>query len=187
MRGTRDRDTGLAIWYATNNTIYARSDTVPWKFTDANRRDYSLRAGSPAIDAGHVIPGWVESFKGLAPDLGAYEYGEPRWTAGADWQETPWSYPPGNAAGVGQPFMNAGQRTLRATLITMADRIIVKSMDPMREGSVLVFNSRGSLMLKRKIENGRGILVPTSSFGAGIYVIKLQTGVNSAVWRGLIK
>jgi len=186
MRGTRDRDTGLAIWYATNNTIYARSDTVPWKFTDAINRDYSLRAGSPAIDAGHDIPGWVESFKGSAPDLGAYEFGEPRWTAGADWQEQAWNYPPGNVAGVGQPFMNAGQHTLRATLIAMADRIIVKSMDPMREGSVMVFNSRGSLVLKRKIENGRSIQVPASSFGAGIYVIKLQIGVNSAVWRGMI-
>ena len=186
MPASRDRDTGIAIWY-TVNTIYARSDTALWKFTNPINRDYSLRAGSPAIDAGKVIPGWVESFKGSAPDLGAYEYGEPRWTAGADWQETPWSYPPGNPAGVGQPFMNAGQHTLRARLITMADRIIVKSIDPMPEGSIMVFNSRGCLMLKRKIENECGILVPTSSFGAGIYVVKLQAGPNAAVWRGMIR
>ena len=50
-------------------------------------RDGYPVAGSKAIDAGVVIPGITDGFKGKAPDLGAYEFGSPRWTAGADWKD----------------------------------------------------------------------------------------------------
>jgi hypothetical protein len=43
--------------------------------------------GSTAIDAGVEIAGITEGFKGKAPDLGAYEFGGPRWVAGADWRD----------------------------------------------------------------------------------------------------
>ena len=43
---------------------------------------------------GEVIPGRVDRYAGKAPDLGAYEYGEPRWVPGADWEEHEWHYPP---------------------------------------------------------------------------------------------
>ena len=44
-------------------------------------------AGSTAIDAGREIAGITDGFRGPAPDLGAYESGGPRWTAGADWTD----------------------------------------------------------------------------------------------------
>jgi hypothetical protein len=44
-------------------------------------------AGSAAIDAGVEVAGITEGFKGKAPDLGAYELGGTRWTAGADWKD----------------------------------------------------------------------------------------------------
>jgi hypothetical protein len=43
--------------------------------------------GSAAIDAGLEIAGITDAFQGQAPDLGAYEFGGPRWTAGADWKD----------------------------------------------------------------------------------------------------
>jgi hypothetical protein len=39
--------------------------------------DFSLRPGSPAIDAGIVLPTINDGFTGKAPDLGAFEYGRP--------------------------------------------------------------------------------------------------------------
>jgi len=187
MRPTRDRDTGLAIWYATNNTIYARSDTVPWKFADAANRDYSLRAGSPAIDAGHVIPGWLTTFKGTAPDLGAYEYGEPVWKAGADWQEQPWVYPPQDLSAIEQFRMNAGSTGLRAALRVMADRIIVNAFGAARNGTVLVFDARGSLVEATRIHENGTAVVQTNRHGPGIYVVKLQAAGYSTVWRVIVK
>jgi hypothetical protein len=50
-------------------------------------RDGYPVAGSLALDAGVPIAGITDGFQGAAPDLGAYESGGPRWTAGADWQD----------------------------------------------------------------------------------------------------
>lgn len=46
---------------------------------------------SAAIDAGVVLEGITDGYKGKAPDLGAYEFDGPQWVAGADWcdPETP--------------------------------------------------------------------------------------------------
>ncbi len=38
--------------------------------------DLRLRAGTAAIDAGEALPGINDGFAGVAPDLGAYEYGQ---------------------------------------------------------------------------------------------------------------
>ncbi|MCY2992743.1 MAG: right-handed parallel beta-helix repeat-containing protein [Planctomycetota bacterium] len=45
-------------------------------------------AGSAAVDAGVEIAGFTDGFQGQAPDLGAYELGGIKWTAGADWKDT---------------------------------------------------------------------------------------------------
>ena len=50
--------------------------------------------GSKAIDAGVILPGITDGFSGKAPDLGAYESGGPRWTAGADWHDPEMVTPP---------------------------------------------------------------------------------------------
>ncbi len=52
-------------------------------FVDPEGRDYRLKPGVAAIDAGTYIDGITIDVVGV-PDLGAYEYGKPKWTAGAD-------------------------------------------------------------------------------------------------------
>jgi len=49
---------------------------------DPARYDFRPKKGSPLIDAGQVIPGITDGFKGKAPDIGAYEYGAERWVPG---------------------------------------------------------------------------------------------------------
>jgi hypothetical protein len=39
--------------------------------------DLRLRAGSAAVDAGQVVPNINDDYTGAAPDLGAYELGQP--------------------------------------------------------------------------------------------------------------
>ena len=39
--------------------------------------DFQLRPGSVAVDAGVTLPGVNDGFTGRAPDLGAYEVGQP--------------------------------------------------------------------------------------------------------------
>jgi hypothetical protein len=47
----------------------------PTRVVPSDTVDLSLRRGSAAIDAGTVLPGITDGYRGDAPDLGAYEYG----------------------------------------------------------------------------------------------------------------
>jgi hypothetical protein len=61
-------------------TAFASGLQVPAdvkKQVDITANDLRLKAGCAAIDAGQVLPGFNDGFAGKAPDLGAYEVGEP--------------------------------------------------------------------------------------------------------------
>jgi hypothetical protein len=49
---------------------------------DKKRFDFRPEKDSPLVDAGTIIPGMTEHFRGKAPDIGAYEYGMDRWVPG---------------------------------------------------------------------------------------------------------
>jgi hypothetical protein len=49
----------------------------PGTLHDPRAVDFTLRPGSAAIDAGLALPGVNDKATGSAPDLGAYEFGEP--------------------------------------------------------------------------------------------------------------
>jgi hypothetical protein len=49
---------------------------------DVSGYDFRPKANSPLIDAGEPVPGFMQEFRGDAPDIGAYEYGGDAWTAG---------------------------------------------------------------------------------------------------------
>jgi hypothetical protein len=68
-------------------------DTLP----DPRSYDFTLRAGSPAIDAGFPIDGITDGYVGTAPDLGAFEFGQPAWQSGHNFVNKPviaYSFPP---------------------------------------------------------------------------------------------
>jgi hypothetical protein len=49
----------------------------PTRVVDPDSVDLRLKAGAKAVDAGTVIPNVTDGFNGKAPDLGAYEQGQP--------------------------------------------------------------------------------------------------------------
>lgn len=53
-------------------------------FEDAGNQNFMPKSGSPLLDQGQIISGFDKSYKGSAPDIGAYERGGTRWTAGVD-------------------------------------------------------------------------------------------------------
>ncbi|MFI3319887.1 MAG: right-handed parallel beta-helix repeat-containing protein [Rikenellaceae bacterium] len=70
-------------WIGTefaNNVINTESP-----FMDAQGRDFRPKADSYLVDKGTVIKGFSKGFKGSAPEIGAYEVGEPLWKVGASW------------------------------------------------------------------------------------------------------
>jgi parallel beta-helix repeat protein len=66
---------------STGSTVDHNVTTNP-QFVNALANDFSLQAGSPAIDAGVVVSAITKDFKGtprprgVAYDIGAYEYSE---------------------------------------------------------------------------------------------------------------
>ncbi|MDF2924612.1 MAG: carbohydrate-binding cenc domain protein [Paenibacillaceae bacterium] len=70
------------------NNIYILQGQNP-QFIDAGQLDFRIGPGSPAIDAGMVIPGITDGYAGLAPDVGAYEAGSADFRTGHDFQSAP--------------------------------------------------------------------------------------------------
>jgi hypothetical protein len=68
-------------YWSSNNLYFAGSPQA--QIPNFLNRDFRLKTNAAAIDAGVNIPGITEGFVGTAPDLGAYEFGAPVWTAGA--------------------------------------------------------------------------------------------------------
>jgi hypothetical protein len=77
--GTPVEATNLVTLHSDNGT-----GTDP-KYANPATGDYTLAAGSPAIDAGTVLPGVTDGYAGSKPDIGAYESGTTKWVAGCDW------------------------------------------------------------------------------------------------------
>jgi hypothetical protein len=63
-----------------NHNLYRGTD---FKFVNASAHNYRLQASSPAVDGGTTVPPYTDGYQGPAPDIGAFEYAGPDWTAGA--------------------------------------------------------------------------------------------------------
>jgi hypothetical protein len=188
-------------WFQANN-IFGWSDTVKWKYTDAPHGDYTLRAGSPAIDAGVVIPDWLkqfpaharddmyqsedDSYEGKAPDLGAFEYGKPAWRAGANWQEKPWVYPPPLDPGA----LIGAQRLsgILAPRLRIGPRALILNAPAGTAYTVMLYNMQGAVVLTRNLPKGGMAVVPTSGISAGMYALRLHVGNRYvAQWKVCIR
>jgi hypothetical protein len=82
MKGTRqDLNSRMVDW----SVFRKASRPMPGDPTRIYRPedfDFSLTAGSAAVDAGGILPGVTDGFSGKAPDLGALESGQPAPTYG---------------------------------------------------------------------------------------------------------
>jgi uncharacterized delta-60 repeat protein len=63
-----------------SNNITSNADPL---YADPSALDFTLSPGSPGLDAGMVLPPYTDGYVGTAPDIGAFESGVPRWTAGS--------------------------------------------------------------------------------------------------------
>ena len=83
------------------------------QFVDPANGNYQLKPGSPAIDAGLILPPYTNGYIGGAPDAGAYEYGVPAFSVGSSlplpaapvstWN--PSDAPPANLQNVNDPVI----------------------------------------------------------------------------------
>jgi hypothetical protein len=67
----------VLVDYSDFVRVAAPDPQNPRRFYRPDEFDFSLRAGSRAVDAGVVLPNVNDGFTGRAPDLGAFERGRP--------------------------------------------------------------------------------------------------------------
>ncbi|MDO6761267.1 T9SS type A sorting domain-containing protein [Tamlana sp. 2_MG-2023] len=74
-------------WFSQTPTDFDIQDNMissESPFEDADNQNFMPSSGSAVIDAGREISGFTTTFKGSAPDIGAYERLGTRWTAGVN-------------------------------------------------------------------------------------------------------
>jgi len=77
-----------AYWVYGNIMVSSRSNNLYLasspgsQLQDYAAYDFRLKPGAAAIDAGVAVPPYTDGWLGTAPDLGAYETGRSKWTAG---------------------------------------------------------------------------------------------------------
>jgi parallel beta-helix repeat protein len=68
-KGNASTTTRLTEWTG----FQANGVNADPRFVDPAAKDYRLRADSPALDRGTILPTWSAGFKGSAPDMGRFE------------------------------------------------------------------------------------------------------------------
>jgi hypothetical protein len=176
-------------WLMDRGNMLWPRDTAYWKFTDAVNRDYTLRAGSPAIDAGVVVTGmpagWPDANADVVdgkPDLGAYEYGRPRWVPGADWQEQAWVYPPPAGASSRAPVNLSPLATFRPSLRVGPTGMVVAGLVG-KDCRITVFDAKGSAVSVTNAKRAETVAVSTHGLSAGIYFVCAAAGADNALWK----
>jgi hypothetical protein len=72
--------TNFAAGAVVSNNL--TSGTNPLFVAPANL-NFSLQSASPAVAAGVALPPYTNGYEGAAPDLGAFAYNQPPWSAGS--------------------------------------------------------------------------------------------------------
>jgi hypothetical protein len=71
--------------------VAANAPCRAYAFLGPDRNDYRPYPNSPYVEKGIPVPGITDGFKYQAPDIGAYEFGAPRWVPG--YRNALWIYP----------------------------------------------------------------------------------------------
>jgi hypothetical protein len=99
--------------------------------------------GSTAIDAGIEVAGITDGFVGKAPDLGAYEFGRPRWVAGADWRDPQAPPAPTHDLSFTPRTTITEQTMIREGLLVWLDAADAATLTTGAEGAVTAWRSKG--------------------------------------------
>jgi hypothetical protein len=161
------------------NNLNATVDRASWLFADTAAHDYSLSAGSPAIDAGTVVPGFTDGFVGETPDLGAYEFGKPAWKPGITWTYSGWPRLQDiqkNIPSASVAPKAAGVRQNIALLRVIRNRLIMESSDRCRI-SLSLYNMQGA-RIAHETHFGKQAALSTDRLASGSYIVKARAGVK---------
>jgi hypothetical protein len=182
---------------SNNLCCYGNPDSCG--IVDAENFDFSLKSTSIAIDKGDSIVSrgsnkiddstgdttWYTSptgvpmhdtitrdmFTGVAPDLGAYEYGMPSWKAGHDWGEPDWEY----------PLKPEGSAIARLVSMRISQpRMLIKQHMLMITGEswkLNIYDAAGRIVrsVKHDKKERTTVRISITDFASGMYLAQLKS------------
>ncbi len=174
-----------------NNYIMTSTNN---QFTNMANGDFTLVAGSLAIDNGIVINGITDGYVGAKPDVGAYEYGAAKWQAGVDWDTR---LGPTGKGCYGLPgevcswptsviSPNTRQNEFKLFPNPVTSGKLQFELSPIQDGTCWsVYSISGKRLLQGKM-NSDVQTINMSGLGSGIYILKVQLG-NSMFAEKVVK
>jgi len=130
-------------------------------FISTERLDFRLFANAPYVEKGIVLPGITDGYKYQAPDVGAYEFGKPRWVPGH--RNAVWIVPveDGFQVMLAMPvFQPLGVRIEDTSLSFAADDWMRPQFVKTDSPRVRVFIPRVRLQVFLQPDDPRGLLQP---------------------------
>lgn len=175
------------------NNLYIAS--IAPVFTDIQNNDFTLKASSAPIDYGRIIDGITDGYLGAAPDVGAYEFGSIKWTAGIDWdaKDGPSGLGcyrlPGDACSVATSVVEVPKENgdLNVFPNPVSDSIIQLVYDnSLKQGSDWsIVSMTGKVILRGTIESRRQT-IDLYKLSKGIYIVRVNSG-KTIYTRKIIK
>ena len=166
--------------YENNWNGYLETGTLVDMLVAANDFDFSPIANAAVIDQAEMINGITDVFEGIAPDQGAYEFGD-NWTAGVDWDPDfyPWEeiistqVQSVEKAGILDCFPNPSTGIL-----------FLRSEEAIK--SIRLFDLNGKLMMDQNAGQQKQLELNITQLPSGSYLLITQ-GVNGSLSRALIQ
>ena len=153
--------TGPAAFDIKNSPIFLNSP-----FEDANSQNFMPASGSAVVDGGRVISGFEKPSKGSAPDIGAYEFGGTRWTAGV-----------GAIEDTGAPLSTDSNIYTNLTVYPnpTSNQVVISTPISSASVEIAIFDITGRQLSSSfyPIENGKAIL-SLLNYAPGIYFVQLN-------------
>ncbi|MBD3421722.1 MAG: hypothetical protein GF398_16535 [Chitinivibrionales bacterium] len=158
-----------------SNNKHRQKPYVDYKFVDSADGDFRLQAQSPAVDAGVVVPGVTDGYKGSAPDLGAYEYGGDAWVPGHTFGDPPdisSLFTGGvSAAGAPEPEFHPRAKMTQARLI---GGLLHMRISRPATGMIRLFGANGALIRQQSFRMRDAIAMRMDGISSGVYLVRVM-------------
>lgn len=134
--------------------------------------DYPLKAGSPGVDAGVVIPNFTDAFAGAKPDMGACEQGGFSLNPG----------PKGSSAPEMQQFFSRPVRAFADIRIVDLGLGVFRMHGLENDAGVSIFNGKGQLLERIVTTGAAPVFWNSANASSGILLFKTvgETGHHTA-------
>ncbi|WP_405295583.1 T9SS type A sorting domain-containing protein [Algibacter sp. Ld11] len=155
------------------------SNTSP--FEDANNQNFMPASGSAVVDMGRFISNFTSSYKGSAPDIGAYESLGTQWTAGVNAIED-----------TGESLSIDEESSIKLVLYPnpVGNNLNIALPHSFNTGSVEVYSLLGTLINKTSINgnlNNSILVLPVTNLITGTYLIRVMSSDGASYSSKFIK